>query len=411
MESALGAWTSTAASRQPMAEAVMPGRTRIESVDLLRGLIMILMALDHSRDFFGNFAANPTDLATASAPLFLTRWITHLCAPVFFLLTGTGAFLSLRHRTLGSLSRLLVTRGLWLLFLEAVVMRFMLQFNFDYQVTILTVLWALGWAMITLALLIHLPTWLTAAISIAMVAGHNLLDGIQASSFGALAPLWNVLHAPGFLINGEHHVVFVAYVLIPWVGVTALGYLLGQVYHWEAERRRKSLVRLGLILVAGFLVLRAINVYGDPVPWSPQKSSIFTVLSFLNVTKYPPSLLFLLMTMGPALLLLRAFDGGTPRWLRPALIIGKVPLFYYVLHFAVIHLLAVGVAWVRYGRIGWMFQSPSLDKFPFTAPANWDLGLPVVYLVWFGVVVAIYPLCEWYAGVKRRRRDWWLSYL
>ena len=386
-------------------------RPRIESVDLLRGIIMILMALDHVRDFFGNLGANPTDLATASAPLFLTRWVTHICAPVFFLLTGTGACLALRHRSKAELSRFLVTRGLWLVFLELVVMRFLLQFNFDYKVTIITVLWALGWAMITLAALVHLRAWMIVAIGAVMVAGHNLLDRIQAASFGALAPLWNILHGPGFVIDNGRHVVFAAYVLIPWVGVTALGYALGMAYQWDVERRRRLLLWLGLALTAGFLVIRAINVYGDPLPWSAGKSPLFTVLSFLNVTKYPPSLLFLLMTLGPALLLLRAFDRGTPVWLRPALIIGMVPMFYYLLHFLLIHLLALAGAWLRYGEVRWMFQSPSLDKFPFTAPPGWDWGLPVVYLLWAAVVAALYPVCRWYALLRQRKRKWWMSYV
>lgn len=372
---------------------------------------MILMALDHVRDFFGNLAADPTNLATASAPLFLTRWVTHICAPVFFLLTGTGACLALGHRTRGELSRFLVTRGLWLVFLELVVMRFLLQFNFDYRVTIITVLWALGWAMIVLGGLVWLPTSAIVAVGAVMVAGHNLLDGVRAASFGALAPVWNIIHGPGFVINNARHVVFVAYVLIPWVGVTALGYALGRIYQWEAERRRRFLLRLGLVVIAAFLVVRGVNVYGDPRPWAAGRSSLFTVLSFLNATKYPPSLVFLLMTLGPALLLLRAFDGGTTRWLRPALVFGMVPMFYYLLHFLLIHLLALGGARLRYPDVSWMFQSPSLDRFPFTAPPGWDWGLPAVYLIWVLVVVALYPVCRWYARLRQRKRRWWMSYV
>ena len=395
-----------------MTEAIGPRRARIESVDLVRGLIMILMALDHVRDFFGNLGASPTDLTTTTAGLFLTRWITHICAPVFFLLTGTGAWFSGRRRTRNGLARFLLTRGIWLLVLELVVMRFLLQFNVDYKVTIITVLWGLGWAMIVLAGLVYLPTWLIAVIGAVMIAGHNLLDGIQASSFGALAPVWNILHGPGFVINNPEHAVFVSYVLIPWVGVTALGYVLGQVYEWDAARRRRLLTRMGAALIAAFLVLRAINVYGDPVPWSAQKTSLFTVLSFINANKYPPSLLFLLMTLGPALLLLRAFDGGMPRRLRPALIYGKVPMFYFLLHFLLIHLLVLASAVIRYGNLNGMFDSPTLDTFPFTAPPGWAAPLPVIYLIWAAVVISLYPVCRWYAGVKARRADWWwLSYL
>jgi uncharacterized membrane protein len=394
-----------------MPENLKPRRVRIESVDLVRGLIMILMALDHVRDFFGALGADPTNLATTTPGLFLTRWITHICAPVFFLLAGTGAWFSGQRRGRGALTRFLLTRGLWLIVLELTVMRFLLQFNVDYKVTIITVLWALGWSMIVLAGLSYLPTWLIAVIGSVMIAGHNLLDGIQASSLGALAPLWSVLHGPGFLINNEHHVVLVSYALIPWVGVTALGYVLGQLYQWDAERRRKWLLGLGLGLTAGFVLLRFINVYGDPVPWSAQKSPALTVLSFINANKYPPSLLFLLMTLGPALLLLRAFDGGMPRWIRPALVYGKVPLFYFIVHFLLIHLLAVAAAWIRFGDVSGLFQSPGLDRFPFTAPAGWPASLPAIYLIWAGVVIALYPLCRWYAGVKVRRTEWWVSYL
>lgn len=397
------------AAAPPATSATM--RPRIESIDLLRGIIIVIMALDHTRDFFGALDASPTDLATTTAPLFLTRWITHICAPVFFLLTGTGACLALQRMSKRELSRFLLTRGLWLIFLEVVVMRFALQFNVDYQVTILTVLWALGWSMIVLGALIHLPNWTIAAFGVVLVAGHNLLDGMPASAFGSLAPLWSVLHAPGFLLNSPRHVVLAAYPLIPWIGVAALGYVLGQTYHWNDVRRRTLLLQFGLGLSLGFVLLRLLNVYGDPLPWSPQKSPLWTLLSFLDTQKYPPSLLFLLMTLGPALLLLRAFERGTPRWLRPALIIGKVPLFFYVLHFYLIHLLAVVASYLRYGSANGLFQSPDLGHFPFTAPPDWAAPLPVVYLLWTLVVLALYPLCRWYAGVKRRRRDWWLSYL
>lgn len=389
---------------------VSSSRVRIESIDLLRGIIIVIMALDHVHDFFGALDASPTNLATTTAELFFTRWITHFCAPVFFLLTGTSACLTLQRMSKAQLSRFLLTRGLWLIVLEVVVMRFALQFNVDYQITLLTVLWALGWAMIVLAGLIHVPTGALIALGVVMLAGHNLLDGIQADALGTLAPLWSVLHAPGFVHTGTH-AVFVAYPLVPWLGVTALGYALGHSYGWSTERRRALLLRLGLGLTLGFVLLRLLNVYGDPQPWSTQRSSLWTLLSFLNTQKYPPSLLFLLMTLGPALLFLRAFDAHTPRLLRPALVYGKVPLFFYVLHFYLIHLLAVVACYLRYGDVSGMFRSPDISHFPFTAPPGWDAGLPAIYLLWACVVLALYPLCRWYAGVKQRRKDWWLSYL
>jgi uncharacterized membrane protein len=386
-------------------------RPRLASIDVLRGVVMILMALDHVRDFFGA-QVNPTDIATTTVPLFFTRWITHLCAPVFFLLTGTGAFLALQRRSKGGLSRFLLTRGLWLLVLEVAVLRCLgWQWNFDYQVTLVTVLWALGWSMIVLSVIVWLPTWAVATFGVLLIAGHNLFDGVAAKSLGAFAPLWTVLHQPGILYADGRHMVFVAYVLIPWIGVTAVGYALGAVYRKAPEERQRFLLGLGLALTAAFLVLRAVNVYGDPSRWSVQRSGVFTALSFLNTTKYPPSLLFLLMTLGPALLLLRALEGGTPAWLRPAFVFGKVPLFYYILHAPLIHLFALVACWARYGEVHWMFESPDPGSFPVTQPPGWPVGLPWVYLIWAAVVVLLYPACRWWAGVKQRRQDAWLSYL
>ena len=396
----------------PPDEALRPSpgptttRPRLEAVDVVRGVIMIIMALDHTRDFFGIPGQSPTNLATTTTALFFTRWITHFCAPVFFLLTGTGAYLSLRKKTPAELSRFLFSRGLWLIFLDLVVVRCLAyQFNFDFRFTILLVLWALGWAMITLAALVRLPARVVTGIGVAMIVLHNLLDLVKSQS-----AVFKILHQPGFVLNGPH-TLFVSYPLIPWVGVTAVGYGLGQIYQWDATRRRAFLLRLGVGMILGFLVLRAINVYGDPARWSAQKTAALTVISFLNATKYPPSLLFLLMTLGPAMLFLRAMDRGTPAALRPAMTIGRVPLFYFVLHFMLLHLLAVVVCLVRYGSAHWMFESPDIANYPFTPPPGWGYPLPIVYLVWAFVVLTTYPLCRWFAGLKQRRSEAWLSYL
>jgi uncharacterized membrane protein len=389
-----------------VAEAVTVKRARLESVDVVRGVIMIIMALDHTRDFFGT-PGSPTNLATASIALFFTRWITNICAPVFFLLTGTGAWLSLRKRTKPELSRFLFTRGLWLIFLDLVLFRCLaVQFNFDYHTTVITVLWAIGWAMIVLSALVHLPPSVVTAFGVVMIATHNLLDSIRSAN-----PIWSILHSPNIILASPRHTVFLAYPLIPWVGVTAVGYGLGQIYAWEPARRQAFLLRLGILLTIGFVILRAINIYGDPFRWAVQRTPTYTALSFLNTTKYPPSLLFLLMTLGPALFLLRAVDSHTPRLLRPALIIGKVPMFYYLLHFALIHVLAVIICYARYGHIHWMFESPNLAHYPVTFPPGWGLTLPLVYLIWAFVVLAMYPLCRWYAAVKQRSNNPLLSYL
>lgn len=390
----------------PADTAFVPvGRLRVEAIDVLRGMAMILMALDHTRDYLGVTGVNPTDLLHTTVPLFFTRWVTNFCAPVFFLLTGTSAYLSLRTRPGRQLSRYLFTRGLWLILLELTLFRCLgLQFNFDYHTTLLNILWALGWAMIVLSLLAHLPLAAIATFGVVLIAGHDMFDSIRTSN-----PFWSILHAPNFVINTPQHSIFVGYPLIPWVGVTAVGFSLGAIYRWTQQRRRAFLFWFGLGLTGAFVILRATNVYGDPMPWTTQEAAVFTALSFLNTSKYPPSLLFLLMTLGPALIVLGAVDGGTPPLLRPALSFGKVPMFYFLLHFPLIHLIAVVVCLVRYGHVHWMLESPSMSQFPVTFPPGWGFPLPVVFLLWIGVVFSLYPLCCWFAAVKQRRSDPLLS--
>ncbi len=261
-------------------------KPRTESVDLLRGLVLGLMALDHTRDFFGT-ADNPTDVAHASAALFFTRWITHFCAPTFFLLTGVGAGLARATKTRPELTRFLVTRGLILIALELTVLRtFAYQFNADYRITVLIVIWALGWAMIFLGAIIALPTWLVGAIGGALIAGHNAFDGIRSTN-----PLWTLLHQVGFVTQSDRFTVFVAYPLIPWIGVTAVGYALAGIFAWEPERRRSFLLKTGVAAIVAFVVIRWANIYGNPVPWTAQATGLRTIASFFNATKNPPSLL------------------------------------------------------------------------------------------------------------------------
>jgi uncharacterized membrane protein len=387
--------------------AASTARARIESVDLVRGAIMILMALDHVRDFFGVPGISPTDPAHASAALFFTRWITNICAPVFFLLTGTGAYLALRKMPVGSLSRFLWTRGLWLIALELTVVRCLgFQFNVDYRVTMLLVLWALGWSMIVLSGLVYLPIGVVTAFGTVLITVHNVFDDVSTAN-----PIWAVLHRPGIVFNQPPFLVFASYPLVPWIGVTAVGFGLGRIYDWPRDRRKRLLLRLGTAMSIAFVLLRAVNLYGDPSRWSVRATAVKTVLSFLNTTKYPPSLLFLLMTLGPALLALRWADERTPKGLKPVVVFGAVPLFYFLVHLPLIHLLAIGASFARYGQIHWMFESPDLGHYPFSPPPDWGFSLPVVYLVWVALVIALYPSCRWYADVKRRHRDSWLRYV
>ncbi|HEY3785260.1 MAG TPA: heparan-alpha-glucosaminide N-acetyltransferase domain-containing protein [Steroidobacteraceae bacterium] len=285
---------------------------------------------------------------------------------------GTSAYLRLARTSKPALARFLLTRGVWLLFLDVVVMRFALQFNLDYHVTVINVLWGLGWSMIVLAPLLWLPLWAIASFGALLVLGHNLLDSLPIG--GDVSPLWVFLHQPGVLYSSSHTTVLLSYVLIPWVGVTALGYALGEVYRMEGDRRRGLLLLMGGALVVAFLGLRGLNTYGDPSPWSAQRSPLWSLISFLNTTKYPPSLLFLLMTLGPALLLLRAFDNRVPTALRPALIVGQVPLFFFVLHFFYIHLLAVGVSYLRCGEVREVPGSRSLSLQRALRLERWPTG-------------------------------------
>jgi uncharacterized membrane protein len=390
---------------------------RLTAVDALRGLVMVIMALDHVRDFFhaGAMVFQPEDLTRTTQAVFFTRWVTHICAPSFFLLAGIGAWLRFaRDGSKPRLSRFLWTRGVWLIVVELIVMRLAMNFTWSSQYpVILLILWALGLSMIALAALIYLPLRVLAVLSISIIALHNLLDGIQAGGLGAFEGLWRILHQPGFFMPAGVPIV-VAYPVLPWIGVIAAGFCLGSVFSRPAPERRQLLVRLGLASIAAFLALRAVNVYGNPVPWASQPSPVFTLLSFLNTTKYPPSLQFLLMTLGPSLLLLAYFDRRQLPDRNPLVVIGRVPFFYYVLHFWLIHILASIMAYVSYGAdsFTWLFSPlPSMGGAADTYPPGFGYPLWVTYVVWIAVVLMLYPLCVWFAGVKKRSRAWWLGYL
>jgi uncharacterized membrane protein len=395
--------------------APLPGPgARVPAVDLLRGLVMMIMAIDHVRDFVHAGAMNfpPEDLTQTTAPIFLTRWITHVCAPVFMFCAGLGVwFRAERRGTLEGLSGFLLTRGLWLIVLEVSVVQAGLFFNLDRRIVFLLVFWALGMSMICLAGLVHLRYAVLVAVSLALIVLHNLADGVTASRFGSFAWLWRVLHEQGVIVTGGP-ALFVAYPLVPWIGVMAAGFCFGRIYLVAAERRRRLLLAIGFFLIAAFVVIRGLNVYGDPRPWTQQARPLFTVLSFLNCTKYPASLCFLLMTLGPAIVLLGLMDGARPGERNPLLVFGRVPLFYFVLHMPLAHAMAVGLTALRYGNPPFLWMPPPSLGTPrqmFPPDYGWDLW--VVYAVTAVVIAALYPLCLWFSRVKARRRDWWLSYL
>lgn len=371
---------------------------------------MVVMALDHVRDYFHWSAIHgyePLDLATTTPWIFLTRWITNFCAPTFMFLAGTGTFLAAsRGKSKRQLSWFLVTRGVWLIFLELTFFFWAWSFTLEAHYNWALVIWALGWSMIVLAALIHLPLPAIAVFGLALIFGHNAFDGIKPEVFGAWSGLWHILHVPGTIHLGPHFDFWVLYPLIPWIGVMAAGYAFGAIYLWPAETRRRWLVRVGLAAIAGFVVLRFTNLYGNVTPWVQQPRSGFTLLSFLDVTKYPPSLCYLLSTLGPALLVLAWLEGSRPKWLEPFLVFGRVPFFYYLLHIPLIHALSACA-----NRLCLGVPAPSFAPgAPPPAPqAGFSLG--TTYLFWIAIVAVLYPLCKWFAGVKRRRRDAWLSYL
>ena len=401
-----------------------PSRQRIDSIDLLRGIVMVIMMLDHTRDFvhYGALRFDPLDLTQTNTALFLTRWVTHFCAPVFVFLAGTGTYLQFaRGKQKNELSRFLITRGLWLIVLEFTVVRLGAFFSFDPRfLALVQVIFVIGVSMIILAALIHLPLKVIAAFGLLMIALHNLLDRYQVQpwrgpqspvpSYGA--KLWMLLHQQALFPIGGHFpspVVFVLYPLIPWIGVMAAGYAFGALYKKDVHFRRRWLLIIGGAATLLFVVIRVIDKYGESLKWARQKNALFTVLSFLNTTKYPPSLLFLLMTLGPAIAALAWFEVlNRGPFSRFFITFGRVPLFFYLLQWPTAHAISILLHLAFHKPVGWLFQTPIGWQNP---PPTIGFNLAVVYAVWIAGVLVLYPLCKWYAGVKARRRDWWLSYL
>ncbi|MGW8390082.1 DUF1624 domain-containing protein [Pseudoduganella sp. HUAS MS19] len=358
----------------------MPTTKRLASIDMLRGLVIVLMALDHTRDFFGPALFDPEDLAKTTPWWFGTRWITHLCASTFVLLAGTSAFLRGARSGIPALSRYLVTRGLLLLVLEATWISFSWQLG--YNVTILQVLWALGMGMIFLAGLAWLPLPAIAVVAALLILPHNLLDAIQSSH-----PLWLAWHQRGFWPVAGNYGVYLAYPLMPWLGLIAAGYALGPVFQWQPARRQRFLLAAGAVLLLAFVVLRSGNFYGDPDPWSPQgRGFVWDLMSFVRVHKYPPSLLYLCVTVGIALPVLAWFER-----LRPVpllLLFGGTPMFFYVIHIAMIHVLSGPYFMLRFGA------TPQGGPAGFTLPKGYEPSLGVVYLAWLAVIAIMYGLTK-----------------
>jgi uncharacterized membrane protein len=388
-------------------------KTRIISIDLVRGIIMVIMALDHVRDYFHQsaFVFKPTDLDKTYPVLFFTRFATHFCAPTFIFLAGTSIYISRQRKSTKELSLFLWTRGLWLIVLEVVVLRFAFVFNFYYDVTLLSILWVAGASMIILAGLIYLSDKVVLVIGLVILFGHDLVSWQPAVESIFYVP-WSMLMRLNFIPLTPDFALLINYPVVPWLGIMLLGYFAGTQFTPQTDpaKRRKFLRVVGFAAIGLFIVLRLINIYGDPVPWATQKDFVFTVMSFLNVSKYPPSLLFALITLGPMLILLAALDKVRSRIANPFITFGRVPLFYFLGHFFLAHTVALLLFLHKTGK---SFSSLDLHfskSFGGITPEG-GYSLPWVYVAWIAVVIIMYPICRWYEKYKAGHKEWWLSYL
>ena len=406
------------ATLAPSTAAPSVPATRVASIDLIRGAVMVLMAIDHVRVYSGLPAGGPTP------GIFFTRWVTHFCAPAFIFLAGTSAwFYGRKHR---DLSRYLLTRGAWLVLLELTVVRVAWTFNFDFaHYELAGVIWVIGWCMILMAGLAKLPVGVVGGLGLAIIAGHNLMDPHLGAVIGGLQDnplswLWKVMYVGFFAgpiqFGPDGPKLMVLYSIIPWIGVMAAGYAFGRVLQLEAPRRNRICLGIGLGAIALFLLLRGFNLYGDPRPWTAGPSgpngppAMPALFRFLNTNKYPASFLFLLMTLGPAIALIPWLEGARGALARWISVFGRVPFFYYMLHIPLIHLLAVIASKLRSGAVNpWLFANHPMGNPPAPDGYTWSLGL--LYLVWVVAVVILYFACRWFVGVKARRSEWWLGYL
>jgi uncharacterized membrane protein len=386
---------------------------RIQSIDLLRGVVMIIMALDHVRDYFhyDAFMYSPTDLSRTNPGLFFTRFITHYCAPVFVFLAGTSSYLYGVKRSKSELSFFLLTRGVWLVFIEIFAVGLFRTFNLAYTFSSLQVIWAIGLCMMALSAIIYLPKTLLLLTGLLLVFGHNALDAVHVEGNTLPAFVWSILHDEKHFTFGRF-IVFVHYPVLPWLGVMILGYYLGSLYvpGFDSRKRKRILRLLGMGALGLFVILRLDNWYGDAANWSVQKNPAFSFLSFLNVTKYPPSLLYLLITLGPALILLAAMERPLNSLTRRIVTYGRVPMFYYLAHILLIHILAVVAALIT-GHSAMGKLNNSVDSVPELK--GYGFGLATVYTIWIGLVLLLYPFCKWFERFKGNHQSqyWWLSYL
>ncbi|GAB4025503.1 DUF1624 domain-containing protein [Spirosoma gilvum] len=404
---------NTSLNPLPAHPPIPSANIRIESIDVLRGMVMVIMALDHVRHLFHStaFTADPLDLTTTTPPLFFTRWITHFCAPIFVFLSGTSIYLQSQRKTKRELSNFLIKRGLWLIFAELTIITLGITFNPFYNALIFQVIWAIGMSMLILGLLIHLPFRLMLVIGLAIVLGHNLLDIPEAVPGFKPGFWWSLLHYPNRYSFAVDHRLIYDYPFLPWLGLMIVGYCAGVFFESTVShaQRRALLIRMGLGLIAFFFLLRFSNLYGDPLVWSPQKNWLFTLLSFINVDKYPPSLLFMCMTIGPALLFLAVIESVKNQFTTVMHTFGRTAFFYYIVHWYLIHTLCLIAFLLRGHTWADTWNIPKATK--FIVPGE-GVSLPVVYMIWGLVILTMYPLCRWYDTYKTSHKNqWWLSYL
>lgn len=397
---------------QPTALTAPYRNYRINSIDLLRGLVMIIMALDHARDLlhFGALTEDPLALQTTTPYLFFTRWITHFCAPVFVFLSGTSIYLQSGRKSKKELSLFLLKRGLWLIVAEITLVTLGITFDLSWTFIFLQVIWAIGISMVLLAALLWLPFPVLLLLGAVIVFGHNSLDGYEAAQKEPHTFLYYLAHRQAFIPFGGGHVLGILYPFLPWTGVMILGYCFGRLYRAEEAQRRKKIGILGMVLLLLFVLLRWGNLYGDPLPWKEQANGLYSVLSFINTQKYPPSLLFLCMTLGPALVFLSIAEGWRNKLTDWITVYGRVPFFYYLLHFYLLHLVAAILFVARGGTLAQGAKGVPGVPFKFVVPGE-GLRLWQVYLVWMGVVLLLYPLCRWYGKYKAKSKAWWVSYV